>query len=308
MTSKAGSSDSRLGLSAGIGCYVIWGLIPLVFQLLGRLGASPWEILAHRTLWGAPAALILVLAARQGRQALELLRQPKTLAWLGFSAALIAVNWSTFIWAVNAGRVLETSLGYYIVPLFNMAAGAVLFRERLDRAGILAIALAAAGVVLQALALGHVPLVSLLLAVSFGGYGVVRKRVAAEAQTGLLAECLLLAVPGLAYVLWLQGSGSGHFQDPVTAAWLIACGPITAVPLALFAWAARRIPLSAMGFLQFITPTMTFVLGLRQGEPFTPLRAVSFALIWAGVAVFAWAAWRGSRPELKVCAETAPAE
>ena len=303
------SAGSGLALSAGVGCYVIWGLIPLAFQLLGHLGASPWEILAHRTVWAVPAALVFVLVAGQGRAAAAVLRRPRTLGWLALSATLIAINWSTFIWAVNSGRVLETSLGYYILPLFNMAAGALIFRERLDRAGAVAIALAAAGVVLQAIALGHVPLVSLLLALSFGGYGVVRKRVAAEAQTGLLVECLLLAVPGLAYVLWLQGAGGGHFlHSPATAAWLIACGPVTAVPLVLFAWAARRIPLSAMGFLQFITPTMTFVLGVAQGEAFTPLRGASFALIWAGVAVFALAAWRQSRPELAATAEAAPAE
>ena len=187
-----------------------------------------------------------------------------------------------------------------------MAAGAVLFRERLDRTGTLAIALAAAGVMLQALALGHLPVVSLALAASFGAYGVVRKRVAAEAQSGLLVECVLLALPGAAYVIWLQGSGAGHFRDPVTAAWLIACGPITAVPLALFAWAARRIPLSAMGFLQFITPTMTFALGLLQGESFTPLRGASFGLIWAGVAVFSLGAWRRRRPAVEATAEAAP--
>jgi chloramphenicol-sensitive protein RarD len=230
------------------------------------------------------------------------------MAWLALSAALIAVNWSVFIWAVNVGRVLETSLGYYILPLFNMAAGAALFRERIDRAGAIAIALAAAGVALQAVALGHLPLVSLVLAASFGGYGVVRKRAPAEAQTGLFVECVLLGAPGLAYILWLQHAGHGHFlASPAATFWLIATGPITAVPLALFAWAARRIPLSAMGFLQFLQPTMTFTLGVLQGEAFTPLRAASFALIWAAVAVFALAAWRRSRPELVAARATAAA-
>jgi chloramphenicol-sensitive protein RarD len=308
MSARAGSADPRLGLAAGIGCYVIWGLVPLLFQLLAHAGASPWEILAHRTLWGAPAALALVLVARQGRQTLALVRQPRTMAWLSLSAALIAINWSTYIWAVNSGRVLETSLGYYIVPLYNMAAGALFFRERINRAGAVAIALAAAGVAVQAVALGQIPLVSLLLAGSFGSYGIVRKRVAAEAQSGLFVECALLAIPGLAYVAWLQSGHGGHFGAPATAAWLIACGPITAVPLVLFAWAARRIPLSAMGFLQFITPTMTFFLGLRQGEAFSALRGASFALIWAGVAVYALAAWRGRRPEPVAAAEAAPAE
>ena len=300
--------DTRLALAAGVTCYSIWGVVPLAFQLLGRMGASPWEILAHRTLWGAPAALAFVLSARQGPAALAVLRQPRTLGWLALSAALIAANWITFIWAVNSGRVLDTSLGYYILPLFNMAAGAVLFGERVDRPGMLAMGLAAAGVGLQAVALGHLPLVSLLLAATFGGYGVVRKRVAAEAQTGLLVECVLLAIPSLAFVLWLAARGSGHFgQGVAVSGWLAACGPITAVPLVLFAWAARRIPLSAMGFLQFISPTITFAIGVAQGEPLNGLRALSFGCIWTGVAVFALGAWRKG-PVLTAIAGRAPAE
>ena len=306
---SAPGGASRQALAAGISCYLIWGLIPLALQLAGRLGASPWEILAYRTLWGAPAALWFVLWARQGRTVLGLRRQPRTLGWLGLSAALIAVNWSTFIWAVNSGRVLETSLGYYILPLINMAAGAVVFGERLDRVDLAAIGLAAAGVTLQALALGQLPLVSLALEVSFGGYGVVRKRVAAEAQTGFLVECLLLAAPGLAFALWLESRGLGHFGHGLAvSAWLAACGPLTALPLVLFAWAARRAPLSAMGFLQFITPTITFAIGVAQGEPFSPLRGASFVLIWAGVAVFALGALRRSRPATAAATEAAAAE
>lgn len=308
-SSSAPGGETRLATAAGISCYSIWGLVPLVFQLIGRLGGGPLEILAHRTVWGAPAALIFVLLARQGRAAIAAFGDRRTLAWLALAAVLIAANWSIFIWAVNSGRVLETSLGYYILPLINMAAGALIFGERLDRAGYVAIALAAAGVALQALALGHLPLISLALAVSFGGYGIVKKRVAVPAQTGLLVECGLLAVPGLAFVLWLQAHGQGHFgQSAPLTAWLVACGFITVIPLALFAWAARRIPLSAMGFLQFIAPTITFVIGVMQGEAFSTLRGVSFALIWAGVAVFAFAAWRKSRPELRATAEASPAE
>ncbi|CAN7479627.1 EamA family transporter RarD [Phenylobacterium sp. LjRoot225] len=296
MTSSSAPGESRLATAAGVGCYSIWGLLPLVFQLIGRLGGSPWEILAHRTVWGAPAALVFVLLARQGRAAIAVFRDGRTLAWLALAAVLIALNWITFIWAVNSGRVLETSLGYYILPLINMAAGALIFGERLDRQGLVAIGLAAAGVVLQTVALGHLPLVSLVLAVTFGGYGIVKKRVNAEAQAGMLVECVLLAVPSAVFVLWLQAHGQGHFGQglPLTAL-LVSCGLLTVIPLVLFAWAARRIPLSAMGFLQFIAPTMTFFLGVLQGEAFSPLRGASFALIWAGVAVFALGAWRKSR-------------
>ena len=283
-------------LGAGLACYLIWGFVPLAFQAIGRLGVGPWEILAHRTLWGAPTALAFVLVARQGRQVLAVFSNPRLLGGLVLSSVLIAANWIVFIWAVNTGRVLESSLGYYITPLINMAAGVLVFRERFDRVGAAAIALAIVGVAIQAVALGRLPWVSLVLAVSFGGYGLVRKQVAADAQTGLFIECLFLAIPSFGFALWLAAHGQGHFGvTPVATAWLIASGPITAIPLVLFSWAARRIPLSSMGFLQFIAPTIAFVIGVLEGEAFTPLRGVSFLFIWGGAAVYAYGAWRRTR-------------
>lgn len=300
MSSPSAPGESRLALGAGLGCYLIWGFVPLVFQAIGRLGVGPWEILAQRIVWAAPAALLFVLLARQGAQARLAVRDLRVLKWLAISSLLIGVNWSVYIWAVNSGRVLETSLGYYVNPLLNMAAGALIFRERIDRLGGTAIALAAVGVSLQALALGHLPWVSLTLAITFCGYGVVRKRVAADAQTGLLIECLMLLPPALIYVIWLQQAGLGHFgQSPATAFWLVLAGPATALPLVLFSWAARRIPFSVMGFLQFIAPTMTFAMGVMQGEAFTAFRGVSFAFIWGGAAVFLYGMWRRSRTALR---------
>ena len=280
-------------LLAGVACYLIWGFVPLVFQAMARLGMGSWEILAHRSIWGAPTALLFVLMAGQGAQALGVFRNPRLLAGLAVSALLIGANWSLYVWAVNSGRVLETSLGYYLTPLLNMAAGVVFFRERLDRISIIAMVLAAIGVAVQGLAVGHLPWVSLILAVSFGGYGVVRKQIAADAQTGLFVECLLLAIPGLAYALWLPSTGGAHFGLTTTdTLWLLAAGPITAIPLVLFSWAARRIPLSTIGFLQFIGPTIAFAIGVAEGEAFTPLRAASFVFIWGGAAVYAFGAWR----------------
>lgn len=307
-TAPAPGGEARLALGAGIACYLIWGFVPLAFQAIGHRGVGPWEILSERIVWSIPAAAVFVLLAGQARQVAEVLRRPRVLAWLGLSSVLIALNWVVFIWAVTSNRLLETSLGYYINPLVNMAAGALIFRERIDRIGFVAIGLALAGVVFQAFALGHLPWVSLVLAFSFAGYGVVRKQVAADAQTGLLVECLVLGLPSLAFILWLQGQGQGHFtQDLPTALWLIASGPITAVPLVLFSWAARRIPLSAMGFLQFIAPTISFFIGLGQGEAFTPARAISFAFIWAGAAVFLYGAWRRSRAVMRATREVAEA-
>lgn len=296
MPPAAPGGEARQALAAGIGCYLIWGVVPLYFQLLGHRGAGGWEILAHRTAWAAPAAFAMVLVARQQKHLAEVLRSPRTLMWLFFSSLAIAANWVVFIFAVNNGQLLESSLGYYINPLVNMAAGAVIFRERIDRWGAGAIGAAAVGVVIQALALGHLPLISLTLAFSFGAYGVLRKMVQAEAQTGLFVECLFVGGIGAAYAVWLELSGGGHFMaSPMTGLLLALAGPITAVPLALFAWAARRMPLSAMGFIQFMSPTISFAIGVIEGEPFTPLRALSFVFIWGGAAIFAYGAWRRTR-------------
>ena len=299
MAGGAAPSDeaaSRAALGAGVLCYLIWGFAPLFFQAVGRLGADSWEILAHRAVWGALTAGVFVLAARQGPQVLQVVRSPRRLAFLALSALLIGANWALYVWGVNAGRVLESSLGYYLTPLLNMVAGVLVFRERFDRVGLAAIVLAGIGVALQGLALGHFPWVALILALTFGAYGVVRKQIAADAQTGLFIESLFLAVPGLAWMILLGVRGQGHLDDsPVAAAWLLAAGPFTAIPLVLFAWAARRMPLSAMGFLQFIGPTIGFGIGLAQGEPFTALRGVSFAFIWAGAATYIFGLWRRTR-------------
>jgi chloramphenicol-sensitive protein RarD len=189
---------------------------------------------------------------------------------------------------VSTGRTISASLGYYLSPLLNMAAGALLFKERISRAGLAAIALAAVGVTLQGLAVGEFPWVALVLAASFCSYGIVRKVAAVGAQTGLLVECLILFLPACAYAAWLAHSGHGLFGvHPAVTAALTLGGPATVVPLALFAFAARRLPMTSIGFLQFITPTLQFFVGIEAGESLTPLRAVSFGFIWAGVLVFA---------------------
>ena len=296
MTSGAPGGESRRALLAGGVCYLIWGFVPLYFQLMGRAGAGSAEILAHRTVWGVPVALAFVLMAGQGPQVLRAARDPRLLAWLALSAVLIAGNWLVFVHAVNTGRLLEGSLGYYINPLINMAAGAVLFRERLSRFGIAAIGAAAVGVALQTWALGHLPVISLTLAATFAAYGIVRKRINVDAQAGLFIEFAFLAIPSAIFATWLQLHGQGHFlTGPVSAALLIGSGAVTVIPLLLFSWAARRMPLSTMGFLQFMGPTISFFIGLAQGEAFTPLRAASFGFIWLGAAIYAFGAWRAGR-------------
>ena len=296
MSEPSAPPAARGALIAGIACYTLWGFLPLYLRMIAHAGASPLEIIAHRAAWSVPWAGLLVLVAGQGGHAREVLRTPRTLGLLALSALLIAANWGLFVWAVSNGHILDSSLGYYINPLLNMAMGAVLFRERLDGFGKTAIGLAGLGVVVQAAALGHLPLVGLALATTFGLYGLIRKQVAADAQTGLFIECLVLLAPAVAYILWLQSRGAGHFLDgPRTSILLILAGPVTVVPLALFAWAARRLPLSVVGFLQFIGPTLQFIIGAEGGETLTPLRAASFGLIWLGVATFIVGAWRASR-------------
>jgi chloramphenicol-sensitive protein RarD len=286
----------RQALSAALACYIIWGAIPALFIVMGRAGAGPWEILGQRALWSTPWAGALVLLAGQGREVLAVFAKPRVLGLLCASTLLIGANWTVFVWAVNTGHNLDSSLGYYINPLFNMAIGGLVFGERIDRFGAVAIGLAALGVVIQTIAIGHLPLISLFLAITFCAYGVIRRRVDAEAQTGLFVECLLLAVPGALYIAWLHGHGGGVFDHSLGGGLLMAMtGPATVVPLALFSWTARRLPFSTMGFLQYIGPTMGFMTGVVTGEVLTPLRAVSFAFIWAGAAIFVWGAWRAAR-------------
>lgn len=289
-------AESRSAYAAGVGCYVLWGFLPLYFHLLSNLGVSSWEMIAHRSLWSVLWAGGLVLIARQGGQVAAVLRQPRTLGMLLLSTAAIFSNWTIYVFAVNAGHVIEASLGYYINPLMNMAAGALLFRERMTAEGKIAIGFAAVGVAIQTIALGHLPIVSLGLALTFCAYAILRKQVKANAQTGLFVECAYLALPGLFYVLHLTRTGEGHFgQGASVTALLALAGPATVAPLALFAWSARRLPLSAVGFLQFIAPTLQFLLGVAFGEAFTPLRALSFVFIWLGVATFAYGAWKKTR-------------
>ncbi len=282
------AAPDRAGLIAGLVCYTLWGFLPILFAAAERSGAGAYEIVAWRTLWSIPLAVLFVMAADRGASLRDLWLSPRTLLALVLSSVLIATNWTVYVWSVVHGHVLAASLGYYLNPLLNMAAGAVVFRERISRTGYAAIGLAATGVLIQGVALHGAPWIALVLGFSFCGYGVVRKMAAVSAQTGLLVECLYLAVPALAYAGWLFASGHGAFgRAPAPTLLLMLCGPATVVPLALFAFAARRLPLTLIGFMQFISPTLQFFCGLASGERLSPLGALSFAFIWAGVLVFA---------------------
>ena len=289
---EAAAGEQRAAVLAGIGCYAFWGFLPLLFKASAWAGSGAWEIVAWRTVWAFVAAAVVVALGRGWGRALEVLRTPKRLALLACAAVLIVSNWSLFVWAVDAGHTLDASLGYYLNPLMSVAAGMVLFRERIGTAGWIAIALAAAGVGIQTLAQGGLPLAALGMASTFCVYGILKKQIAVDAATGLFFECAVLAGPALAFGLMLQASGHGHMAQPLPGFLLAIAGPATVAPLITFAWAARRMPLSSLGFIQFVSPTAQFVIGVAFGEPLPALSLVAFAFIWSGVAVYALTAWR----------------
>jgi chloramphenicol-sensitive protein RarD len=308
MPSTPAPAETRNALIAGLVCYTLWGVFPLLFMAMARTGFTAAEILAQRGLWAVAFAGVLVLATGRMAQVGAVLTHPATLGWLALSTAMILINWGGYVWATTRHHTLEASLGYYINPLLNMVAGLFLFREKIDRWGWIAIGSAAVGVVLQTLALGRAPWLSILIALSFAAYGVIRKRVAADAQTGLFVECLLMIPVGVSLLIWLGQSGQvTGFANPAHWGWSISSGLATVLPLALFAWSARRLPLSTIGFLQFVAPTLQFAIGVASGEPLTPLRIASFVFIWAGAAVFAGAALMRKRAERQAIRTTVDA-
>jgi chloramphenicol-sensitive protein RarD len=288
----------RSALVTGVACFLIWGLLPLLLRAADNAGASAWEVVSWRTVWAVPFALLLVAATGRLQPMRTVLSQKHALPLLILSASLIGSNWTIYVAAVEANHTLQASFGYYINPLLNMAAGALLFRERIDRLSWAAIGLAMVGVVMQAVAIGGLPWISLTLACSFCLYGIVRKKVPVDAQTGLFVECLLLMWPAIAYVIWLAPTGPMVFGRTFEAsALLIGSGLATVIPLAMFAYSARRLSMTTMGFLQFIGPTVQFCVGVFAfGEQLTNLRLLSFAFIWAGAGLFVGASvWRAQR-------------
>jgi chloramphenicol-sensitive protein RarD len=285
----AGARRSRAGVLYAGGAFFVWGLIPIYFRALGRV--APHEIIAHRVLWSA-LLLTLVQGLGHGYGTIRaLLGRPRAVAGLVLTSALLTSNWLTFVWAVNAGRVLETSLGYFLTPTVNVLLGVLFLGERLRRTQWLAVALAAAGVVNQIVILGHLPWISLVLAVTFGGYGLFRKRIDVDPATGLFVETVLAAPLALGYLIYLAHTGSLAFshRSALLDGLLVLLGPITAVPLMMFAAGARRLRLATVGFLQYLAPSLTFLLAVFVfGEPLGLARALTFALIWAGIALYAF--------------------
>jgi len=273
-----------------------WGLFPLYFRIVP--GINPGEVLAHRIVWCLLLMLALLAWRRQWAWLGPVLRQKKVLAAFVASALLLSSNWLTYIWSVNNGHVIDASLGYFITPLVNVLLGYTLLHERPRRAQWIALAFAALGVVWLTVQTGRLPWIALVLAATFGCYGLLRKVAVLGAVEGLTLETMLLApLACAAIVIWsLQGHSTFPASDTLTNLWLIALGPITAVPLLLFAAGARRISMTTLGLLQYIGPSIQFVLGVWVfHEPFTPARMAGFALIWLALIVYSADGWRVTR-------------
>jgi chloramphenicol-sensitive protein RarD len=279
----------RTGILSAALAFLCWGLFPLYFHAISEV--PPMQILVHRVLWSLLFLAIILTMRQQWKWLGELRTQPRVMLSFALSSLLLSGNWLLYIWAVNSGHVIEASLGYFINPLVNVMLGYLVLKERLRVGQWAAIGLAALGVLWLTWQAGHMPWIALILAASFGGYGLMRKTAALGALEGLSFETMILFPFALAYIVWLTLHGQNSFITTTSDStrWLlVAAGPITAIPLLLFASGARKIPLSVLGLLQYIGPTIQLSLGIFLfHEAFTAARLAGFALIWSALALYA---------------------
>lgn len=297
-TSAAENAERRRGIIAALSAFSIWGLSPLYFKAIGSV--PPFEIVAHRILWSVLflAALLVLLPATGGlARVREVCRRPRLLGLLALTALLTGSNWLVFIWAIDAGRLLEAALGYFINPLVSITLGAAVLGERLRPLQLLAVAVAVAGVGWRIWQLGSLPWVSLFLASTFGLYGLLRKRAPVEAVSGLFIETLLVMPLALAGLAWMHAAGTLSFGSHPLTDWLLPLsGVITALPLMLFTAGARRLPLATIGFMQYLAPSLNFIIALWIfREPIDTAVLVSFVLIWTALALYSADMMRAAR-------------
>ncbi|SFQ61512.1 chloramphenicol-sensitive protein RarD [Roseivivax halotolerans] len=292
--------EQRIGVLAMIGACSIWGLSPLYYKLLADV--PPLEVLAHRTLWSMLFfAGVLLVQGRLGALR-DALSTPRRIAAIGFAAIMISCNWFLFILSIQIERATEASLGYYIFPLVAVLLGVLFFRERLGRAQMVAVGLATIAVLILSVQLGHPPWVSLIISLTFGLYGVAKKRLSVGPVVSVTGEVLLLTPLALGWLWHLHGvRGTGLFgQDGGVSALLIVSGPLTALPLILFSFASQRVNLSSIGLIQYLNPTLQFLVAtLVFREPFGTVQAVAFALIWTALAIYSTATLRAESARRK---------
>jgi len=289
--------QTRAGFGFGLSAYLFWGVVPLYFKLLDHVGAL--EIVAHRIAWALPLLLALLVAARQLGGFVAALRDPKTVRALALSSVLIGINWTVYIWAVTHEQILAASLGYFLNPLVSVLLGVVVLKERLRRWQVAAIALAGIGVAVLATGALDTLWISITLALSFGTYGLIRKVTPVTAIQGLTIETAVLFAPSLAWIAWVASRGEmGFGADPGTDALLILGAAVTALPMLLFAAAARRLKLSTLGVLQYVAPSLQFVIGAFVfGESLGAAQVACFAFIWAGLLLYTADSLRAARSE-----------
>ena len=276
------------GIWYGVGAYVLWGFFPIYWKWLERVPAL--QLLDHRILWSFLFLFGILLWLRQGREFRAAVSSPRVLLIYAAAAILLAINWLAYVWAVNAGFIVETSLGYFINPLLSMVLGVVILGERLRPWQWVPVALAAAGMVYLTVIYGSLPWIGLILAFSFGLYALIQKMAPLGSLHSVTLETGLLFLPAVCYLVFTEANGSGAFlhAGPTANLLMVGAGVITAVPLLMFAAATQRIPLSLVGILQYIAPTMYFFIGvLLYGEPLTLERLIGFCIIWLAIAIFA---------------------
>jgi chloramphenicol-sensitive protein RarD len=286
---------AREGVIAGLAAYLMWGVLPVYFMTVAA--ADPTEVLAHRIIWAVPFGGLILTLRHQWPEVGRALTHRRMLGWLSISTVFIGMNWFVYIWAIQDGRIFETSLGYYINPLSNMLVGVWLFGERLSRLQMVAVVLAAIGVLVLTISGGEVPWVALFLAVSFTVYAAIRKRVVIGGMPGLFVETVLLLPFALIWFGYLFSSSQMVFASGTGSMtfWLVMAGPITVLPLLCFALAARRVTLTTIGFMQFLAPTLQFGTGIYYGETLTTAHLICFTFIWTAVAFFIFDAVKSAR-------------
>jgi len=285
--------EATQGVFFGLCAYLMWGSFPLFFALFEDIPA--WEILIHRVLWSCVFLVGLVSLLRRWTPIRAALAEPRRLGRVLACAVLIGLNWGIYIYAVESRQVFQASLGYFLTPLINVALGVGFLKERMSPLQGVAVALAAVAIGIQLALLGSLPWITLVLATSFGTYGLLRKQVPLDGLSGLFVETLLLFPLGLLAIAWLSASGQSHFMqgDGQTTLLLIASGVITALPLMAFAGAARRLRLATLGFLMYLNPTIQFFIALLIfREPLSPIQLATFVLIWISLAIYSYSAWQ----------------
>jgi len=276
--------DTPQGLAFAISAYVLWGFLPLYMKLVSHIPAA--EVVAHRVLWSVPVAGLLLVVMGRTRDLRAALKSPRTLAMACVTAALISVNWGIYVWSIASGHALDAALGYYINPLFSIALGSLLLRERLTPTQLVAIALAAAAVVVLTVEAGRLPWVAIALTLSWGFYAFFKKQLPVGPNQGFMLEVLILTPPALGYLAYASATGGTHFQG-VDIWLLMGCGLVTAVPLIVYANGAKLLRLSTIGILQYIAPTMIFLIAVFVfGEEFGRARMIAFPMIWMALVIY----------------------